>query len=174
MEGDNEMTPRQILTSTPFSKRAEVAEAVTDNAISTAQISNYAVTGAKIEDGAVTGAKIEDGAVTGAKIEDGAVTADDIDDGDGSGLDADKVDGHDASEFATTIIVAALEARIAQLEALLQNVTRPDTNTIRFSDVNVQIVNGTGTTFGTSNGLGNLMSGIQRVKDRGQYSYRIA
>src|SRR5512139_2533371 len=55
-----------------------------------------------------------------------------------------------------------LEMRIAQLEALLANVTRGTVqgqDTIRFSDVNVQIVNGSGVTDGPVNGRGNLIVG---------------
>ncbi len=59
--------------------------------------------------------------------------------------------------------VAALEARIAALEALLVGVTR-ELNTIKFSGVNVQIVNGSGTTFGTVDGLGNLIVGYNEIR----------
>lgn len=59
--------------------------------------------------------------------------------------------------------VAALEAKVAALEALLADVTRltdPNTgeDTMRFSGMNVQIVNGTGTTD-TQAGTGNLIIG---------------
>jgi hypothetical protein len=63
-ESDTEMTPRQILTSTPFAMRAEVAETLIDDAVSTVHISDSAVTGDKVADDAVTGAKIADGTVT--------------------------------------------------------------------------------------------------------------
>lgn len=143
---DAEMTPRHPLTSTPFTLRAET---VVDGAISTVHLS----------DNAVTSEKVVDGAVTSAKIADGSVTATDIYDGSGSGLDADRLDGLEASDFAAASTLAQLEARIAQLEALLANVTRPGVDTIRFSNVNVQIVNGTGTMAGTGNGRGNLIVG---------------
>ncbi len=69
--------------------------------------------------------------------------------------------------------IAALEERIAELESILKGVTRlkdPVTEqpTIRFSGVNVQIVNGLEytngidndrDTYGTVNGLGNLIVG---------------
>src|SRR5512139_4209024 len=51
-----------------------------------------------------------------------------------------------------------LEMRIGQLEALLANVTR-DGNDITFSGMNVHIVDGSGDTYGTVNGLGNLIIG---------------
>jgi len=60
-----------------------------------------------------------------------------------------------------------LEMRIAQLETLLANVTRGTVqgqDTIRFSGVNVQIVNGTGDTSGTVNGRGNLIVGYNELR----------
>ncbi len=60
-----------------------------------------------------------------------------------------------------------LEMRIAQLEALLANVTRvivDERDTIRFSGVNVHIVDGSGTTDGTVNGLGNLIVGYNELR----------
>ncbi|MFO8091112.1 MAG: hypothetical protein R6U13_14835, partial [Desulfatiglandaceae bacterium] len=95
--------------------------------------------------------------------------------------DCDTVDGQHASAFAgaahthdtryyteteVDAIVAGLEARISQLETLLQNVTRSG-NDITFSGVNVCIVNGTGTTDGTVNGLGNLIVGYNEPRGSG-------
>ena len=54
--------------------------------------------------------------------------------------------------------VLELEKKVAQLQALLDGVIR-DGNTIQFSGVNVQIVNGRDETGGTVNGLGNLIVG---------------
>jgi hypothetical protein len=62
--------------------------------------------------------------------------------------------------------IAELESRIADLEDLLANVSKPEGTTyptIRFSDVNVQIVNGTNSTNGTVNGLGNLIIGYNEI-----------
>ena len=53
--------------------------------------------------------------------------------------------------------LAALEARVAELEALLAGVTR-NGDLLTFSGMNVAIVNGQGTTHST-NGLGNLIVG---------------
>jgi hypothetical protein len=53
---------------------------------------------------------------------------------------------------------AALEARIAELEALLAGVTRNGT-TLEFSGMNLQVVNGTGSTEGPPNSLGNVIIG---------------
>jgi hypothetical protein len=57
---------------------------------------------------------------------------------------------------------SALVARVAELESLLEGVSRETVDgaaTIRFADVNVQIVDGSGTTGGTPNGRGNLIVG---------------
>jgi hypothetical protein len=58
--------------------------------------------------------------------------------------------------------VAAQQSTISDLEALLDGVTRETVDgndTLRFSEMNVQVVNGTGTTDGPPNGLGNLIVG---------------
>jgi hypothetical protein len=63
-----------------------------------------------------------------------------------------------------------LEMRIAQLEALLANVTRiivEGQETIRFSNMNVQIVSGSGNTSGTVNGRGNLIVGYNETRNDG-------
>jgi hypothetical protein len=53
---------------------------------------------------------------------------------------------------------AALEARIAELEALLEGVSR-NGDVLTMSGMNLQVVNGTGTTEGTPNSLGNVIIG---------------
>ena len=63
-----------------------------------------------------------------------------------------------------------LEARVAYLETLLVNVTRVmvgGQDTIRFSGVNVQIVDGSGGTAGTVNSLGNLIVGYNETRNDG-------
>jgi hypothetical protein len=59
--------------------------------------------------------------------------------------------------------------RIEQLEALLAGVSRTDDangyDTLTFSGVNVQIVNGTGTTAGDPDGKGNLIIGYNEFRD---------
>ena len=72
----------------------------------------------------------------------------------------------------------ALEARVSDLESenaalkdLLYGVSRmidPNTgqDTLRFSSMNVQIVNGNGTTFNNSNGTGNLIVGYNEELPR--------
>jgi hypothetical protein len=84
-------------------------------------------------------------------------------------LNADLLDGKDSSDFVTHTAFAALQAdhaaltaRVAELEGLLTGVSRETIDghpTVRFSDMNVQIVNGTGTTAGKPNGRGNLIIG---------------
>jgi len=92
--------------------------------------------------------------------------------------DADTLDGMDAMELAplshnhdaqyyekadVDSLIAALESRIAQLEDLLEGVTRTGQD-IEFSGVNVHIVNGQGTTDGAVNGFGNLIVGYNELR----------
>jgi hypothetical protein len=87
-------------------------------------------------------------------------------------LNADLLDGKDSSEFVPKAAFdalqadhAALAAQVAQLQHLLEGVSRVKVDghdTVRFSDVNVQVVNGTGTTTVT-NGRGNLIIGYNAV-----------
>jgi len=70
--------------------------------------------------------------------------------------------------------LSALESRIEELEGLLQDVSRlidPNTgyDTVRFEGVNVQIVNGTGTTGGETSGTGNLIIGYNELRNGGNY-----
>src|SRR5262249_22238431 len=63
--------------------------------------------------------------------------------------------------------VSKLESKVASLEATLKGVTRNETGvggkpTIQFSGVNVQLVNGAGSTY-TQNGSGNLVLGYDAV-----------
>jgi len=60
-----------------------------------------------------------------------------------------------------------LESRIAQLETRFQGVNRSGNNIV-FGGVNVQIVNGQGTTEST-NGLGNLIIGYNELKHYDDY-----
>ena len=171
---DSEMSPRQKITSVGYALRARVADSVATGAVTTLMIQDAAVDSAKLADSAITESKIGDATVTAAKIQDGAVLEEIMDnDGEGSGLDADKLDGLDAGSFASAAYVSSLESRIADLEtqmagllALLQGVTRVE-NEITFSGVNVHVVNGTGTTDGTVNGLGNLIVGYNELRGTG-------
>ena len=62
--------------------------------------------------------------------------------------------------------VATLESEVAALKALLLNITRTG-NDIHFNGVNVHVNNGTGTTNGTVNGLGNLIVGYNETRASG-------
>ncbi|NQT20708.1 MAG: hypothetical protein HQ592_13455, partial [Planctomycetes bacterium] len=68
-----------------------------------------------------------------------------------------------AFRAATADNADALEARVAALEALLANVAL-NGNTMVISGLNVQIVNGTGTTDGAVNGVGNLIVGYNELR----------
>lgn len=57
-----------------------------------------------------------------------------------------------------------LENTVRKLSALLEGVSR-DQDTVLFSGVNVQIVNGTGSTGGRVNGNGNLIVGYNQTRD---------
>lgn len=70
VESDPEMTPRQQLTTAPFSFRAATADSVTSlapGAVATANLADSSVTAPKIADGAVTDAKIS-GTIAGSKL----------------------------------------------------------------------------------------------------------
>jgi len=103
-------------------------------------------------------------------------------------LNADYLDGLNSSSFASSshthdgryytesevnTLVASLQSQITSLQAsvnqltsLLQNVTRAG-NDITFSGVNVHVVNGTGTTDGSVNGVGNLIVGYNELRGTG-------
>ena len=64
------------------------------------------------------------------------------------------------------IRIVQLETQLAQVTALLENVSRQG-NDITFSGVNVHIVDGSGGTAGTVNGLGNLIVGYNETRNDG-------
>ena len=73
----------------------------------------------------------------------------------------------------TTAYTASLEARVTSLESelaalktLLANITRTG-NDIHFNGVNVHVNNGTGSTTGAVNGLGNLIVGYNETRASG-------
>jgi hypothetical protein len=66
--------------------------------------------------------------------------------------------------------IVQLETQLAQVTALLANVTRGTVNgqdTIRFSNMNVQVVDGSGDTSGAVNGRGNLIVGYNELRGSG-------
>jgi uncharacterized delta-60 repeat protein len=118
----DEMMPRQLLTSTPFAMRAEVADAVADDAISTYHIADGSVTVDDLDTASVDAHYVNEGQAN-------SITAAMIQDGSGSELDADTVDGLDSTDFATAThshsdmyTKAQVDALLAALEARLNNV----------------------------------------------------
>ncbi len=92
--------------------------------------------------------------------------------GSGNGLDADLLDGKQATEFADSAQIAAMQAQIDQLVSLvavqsnqitnLENKTQYISVTgteIYITGANLSIRSGSGSTDGTINGLGNLIVG---------------
>ncbi len=161
---DEEMQPRQVLTSTAFAMRSAMAE--------------------KVEQGVIETVHLADDAVTTDKVADQAITAVKIDGGSGSGLDADRLDGLEASSFALSghnhdasyhskAHVDALESRIASLEAKLQYLTvvtgvvngmiGPH---VMVTGANLHVRNGSGSTT-TVNGTGNLIVGYNEPRGSG-------
>ena len=125
----DEMMPRQLLTSTPFAMRAEVADKVEDDAVSTSHLADNAVTSVKIADSTVTVDDLDTDSVdvryinedqansiSSAMIQDGAALAEIMDnDGSGSGLDADTVDGAHATALEESAEIAATIAAHADV-----------------------------------------------------------
>lgn len=74
------------------------------------------------------------------------------------------VDGDLISAQQVNDNFAELYTRVTSLETTFDGVTRTD-NVIQFSGVNVQIVSGTGHTYDTPNGLGNLIVGYDEPRD---------
>lgn len=86
VEGDDEMIPRQPLSSAPFAFEA-------------ASVSVGAIHASMLAGLSVTTEKIAPGAITTEKVATGSITADLIVGGTGSNLDADRLDGLDSSAF---------------------------------------------------------------------------
>lgn len=55
--------------------------------------------------------------------------------------------------------MAELRQRVAELEAIVEGLSRDDDGDLVLSGANLRIVNGTGTTVGENNGVGNLIIG---------------
>jgi hypothetical protein len=78
---DSEMTPRQPLTSVAYAFRAQEADSVKDDAVTTTVIANNAVTTEKIATDAITGdkiANIANGAVGSTQIGNNTITSQDL------------------------------------------------------------------------------------------------
>lgn len=152
--GTEVLSPRLPITFTARAVVAEKSRGLTDGALTTVMIADGAVTADQIANGSIGAADMADNAALNEILDD---------DGSGSGLDADLLDGKTSADFADKAYVDALEERVAQLETLLAGVIRSG-KLIQFSGVNVQIVNGTGTTDGDVTGLGNLIVGYNELR----------
>lgn len=78
---DAPITPRQRITTTAYSFRSRIADAVSNLGIATPALADGAVTAAKVADNSITALKILDGSVSTAKIPDSAITSLKIADG---------------------------------------------------------------------------------------------
>lgn len=81
------------------------------------------------------------------------------------GCAADQIAQWDGSQWVCAALpnTAALEARIAQLEDLLQHVSR-DGNDLTITGANLHVVNGAGSTDGEPNALGNVIIGYNEER----------
>lgn len=132
-----------MATAAVFIALGGSAWAIAANSVGTKELKNNAVKTKKVANGAIKTLKIANGAVTEQKLAAGA-----------GGVEASRV--------------KALEDEVASLQALLAGVSRTEVDgndTLRFTAMNLQLVNGTATTDGTPNALGNLIIGYseQRV-----------
>ena len=195
--GGTALSPRQLLSLAPYARRADrldgydssdfvteetdptVDEAVKDGVawgeigampagfadgvdnVGEGSASDWSeITGipAGFADGTDDGITTETDPTVAASVKDGVAWSEigsrpaGLDDGDDVGVSQAYVD--------------ALETRIEALENLLANVTRVG-NDITFSGANLHIVNGTGTTGGAVNGLGNLVVGYNELRGTG-------
>jgi len=78
---DAPITPRQRITTTAYSFRSRIADAVSNLGIATTALADGAVTAAKVADNSITSLKILDGSVSTTKIPDSAITSLKIADG---------------------------------------------------------------------------------------------
>ncbi|NQT21686.1 MAG: hypothetical protein HQ592_18415, partial [Planctomycetes bacterium] len=139
-----ELTPRQRVASVGFAFKA--ADADNADAAGHADMAGDADT--------------VDG-VHAAALEESAEITDAIDAEASARAAAD-----DAESTARATTDIALAGRVAALETLLASMSL-NGNDVTFSGVNVRIVNGTGTTDGTVNGLGNLIVGHNELRGSG-------
>jgi len=103
VESDPEMTPRQEITSTAFSFRAENSELLNGMSSSEFALAGHEHDAEYINTGeadSVTSSMIIDSSIGISHIANGTVLDEILDDdGSGSGLDADRLDGLDSSSF---------------------------------------------------------------------------
>ncbi len=166
------LSPLQEVTPTPYAMHSKNAD--TFDGFDSAEFAYYFHTHSGSD---ITSGTVAEGYIDGLIARDNEIMPEVLaNDGSGSTLDADLLDGSDSTAFASSAHnhddqyyskahIDALEARIAQLEALLANVSK-DADDIVFSGVNVCIINGTGSTENT-NGLGNLIVGYNELRGGG-------
>ena len=142
------LAPRQPFSAVPFAFEADylggkhLASLVQKNEASS-------ISGHMLASGAVTTASLADNSVTAAKVQTGT---------NGIALQA--------TVTGLTTSLATAQAQIAALQATLVGVTR-DGSMLRFSGMNLQVVDGTGSTDGPVNGLGNLIVGYNEARGTG-------
>jgi len=71
-----------------------------------------------------------------------------------------------ATVDAQAVLISTLQAQVAALQDLLQHFSRTG-NDIYITGANLHILNGTGTTYGPVNGLGNLIVGYNELRGTG-------
>jgi len=103
---DNEMIPRQALTSVAYAFRAQEADSIKEKAVTTSVITDYAVTSSKIADDAISEAKIAPGAVGSTAIANGAVGSSQI--GDASIATGDLADDAVTADKIKPAIVSSI------------------------------------------------------------------
>jgi hypothetical protein len=81
VESDDEMTPRQPITSTAFAMKAAIADAVADGGVTTIMIVDDAITGAKVTNNSLTAADLAFDSVNASEIAAGPVGTSEIADG---------------------------------------------------------------------------------------------
>jgi hypothetical protein len=175
------LTPRQRLTSSPYALQAANAEKVggkTPEEIVTGHTHDISEITGTIDAHTLQGFGPSAFATSGHSHDDRYYTQGQLDDSFNNvnqalSLKASVWHNHDNVYYTQAQVndlidplivqVANLQAAVNQLTTLLEGVSRVDNGkTIRFSDMNVQVVNGMGNTS-TVNGLGNLIIGYDET-----------
>jgi hypothetical protein len=150
------LAPRQPFSAVPFAFEADylggkhLASLVQKNEASS-------ISGHMLASGAVTTASLADNSVTAAKVVQTGANAIAL---------QTTVTALAATVTGLTTSLAAAQTQIAALQATLADVTRVG-SMLRFSGMNLQVVDGTGSTDGPVNGLGNLIVGYNEARGTG-------
>jgi hypothetical protein len=190
VNSDPEMTPRKVLTSVGYAFRASEVDTLQTHQHSGADITSGTVADARIdaaiardsELASAIGAHSANTSAHHTRYTDAeAVAAIKANDGPGSTLNADLLDGLDSTAFASSghnhgtlyytkaevdALVSGLQSQIAALQDLLLHFSRSGNN-IYITGANLNIRSGSGTTWGTVNGLGNLVVGYNEGRGSG-------